>query len=97
MRGNFLVGLAGRAGIWGRAVDVQKLVGQGFVVHDQQAPLGAGGIATGAGRVQAKVLHAVVVVTRAVVKVGITAVIFVGRCGRVQRIAQGVDSPGGIP
>ena len=36
-------------------------------------------------------------IKRALKKVGIAAVVFVGRCGSGQRIAQGVDSPGGIP
>ena len=96
VRRHFFVGLCGGAGHGGDARSVQKLVRQGFVVDRQEATLEAVGITRGARRVQAKVLHAVVVVAGAVLVIGVGAVIGKrgGRAG--QRVAQGIQHAGGV-
>ena len=92
----FLVHFRGRAGQGaGTAVAVDEegaefLVGGGFVVHGQQGACGAVGRRLAAG-VQAKVLHAVMVVTGTVVPVGVGAVVFERCSAGLERIAQGVN------
>ena len=93
---HFLVGLAGRAWVGGGAAGMQKLIGDGFVVHGQQTPLGAVGVTCRTRGVQPKIFHAVVVVTRAAGITGVGAVVQKGGGSRVQRVTQGIDHAGRV-
>ena len=93
---NLLVRFGSWARVGGGAVGMQELVGQGLVVHCQQAALGPGDVACRPGCVQAEILDAVVVVAGAVIEVGVGAVVLVSRGGRRQRVAQGEDRRGRV-
>ena len=96
VNGQFLVNLsrwAGQGGLAAVGVDEEGrelFVGGGFVVHGQQGAVHAVGRGLAVG-VQAKPLHAVVVVTGAAVKVGVGAVVLEGGRAGGEWVAQGVQ------
>ena len=101
MNGGFLVDFSRHAGQGAAApIGVQEegaefFVSGGLVVHGQQAAVD--GRQRGlAGFVQAKPLHAVMVVTGAVFIIGVGAVVLVGGCASGQGVAQGVKHAGGV-
>ena len=96
MRRDFLVGFANRAWVRGGAAGVQELVGQGLVVDHQQTSVIAVYITGSAACVQSKVFHAVMVVARAVVIVGVGTVVLESGCAGGQRITQCINRRGGI-
>ena len=71
-------------------------VAGGFMVHGQQAALAAVGVPRRARGIQAKVLHAVVVVACAVFKIGVAAVIFKVSNASGHRVAQCKHGPGNV-
>ena len=93
---NFLVGLQGRARTGRTAGRMQEVVGQGLVVHGQQAAAGAVIVSARAVGAEAEVLHAVVVVAGAVVVVGVGAVVTERRSTCGNGVAQGVHDGGGV-
>ena len=101
MNGGFLVHFNGRARQrGGAAIEMQKertarLVGRRFVIHGDQAAINGrgGGLAAG---IEAEPFHAVMVVTGAVFKVSVGAVILVGRGGGSERVAQRIQHAGGV-
>jgi hypothetical protein len=96
MGGNFLVGLSGGARVGRDAGHVQELVGQCLVVHGEQPAVRTVDVAAGASSIQAEILHAVVVIARAVVIVGVAAIVLELGRGGGERIAQAIDHGGRV-